>query len=218
MLFYVFQGVHLEEPLTPHKSWDPDLDDSTQRYFERSGDESGVHVSPMSHSEKSSASNLSDEFSEQCNISPTTSQGHKQLRAKSESPHKFTESQSPTTCLGAPRRMPCLSAPDRKTRIPSPDHHLSHTPSPDPRDPSRVQFSFGSDSDNEEKSTAKLPPSGSSSRHSSGKEHRRGRFRRLIRPLRRSHSAGCAKDVPAHALFLKHESEKKNKQQVCRVP
>ncbi|XP_025111776.1 uncharacterized protein LOC112574751 isoform X3 [Pomacea canaliculata] len=37
------------------------------------------------------------------------------------------------------------------------------------------------------------------------KESRKGRFRKMFsRPLGRSQSAGCAKDVPAHALFLRH--------------
>ncbi|KAK3088040.1 hypothetical protein FSP39_013838 [Pinctada imbricata] len=35
------------------------------------------------------------------------------------------------------------------------------------------------------------------------KDSKRRRFRRMItRPLRRSHSAGCEKDIPAHALFM----------------
>ncbi|CAL1533601.1 unnamed protein product [Lymnaea stagnalis] len=38
------------------------------------------------------------------------------------------------------------------------------------------------------------------------------RFRKMLsRPLNRSHSAGCAKDVPAHALFLEQQ-EKKSKE------
>lgn len=37
------------------------------------------------------------------------------------------------------------------------------------------------------------------------KESRKGRFRKMFsRPLGRSQSAGCAKDVLAHALFLRH--------------
>ncbi|KAK6195756.1 hypothetical protein SNE40_001115 [Patella caerulea] len=40
------------------------------------------------------------------------------------------------------------------------------------------------------------------------KESKKGRFRKMIpRPLRRSHSAGCAKDIPSHALFLQYDEK-----------
>lgn len=40
------------------------------------------------------------------------------------------------------------------------------------------------------------------------KESKKRRFRRMItRPLRRSQSAGCEQDVPAHALFLQRTEE-----------
>lgn len=43
-----------------------------------------------------------------------------------------------------------------------------------------------------------------------GKEGgKKRRFRKMLsRPLNRSHSAGCAKDVPAHALFLEQQQKK----------
>ncbi|XP_013382309.1 uncharacterized protein LOC106153075 isoform X1 [Lingula anatina] len=34
------------------------------------------------------------------------------------------------------------------------------------------------------------------------REVRKNRFKKILRPIRRSHSAGCTKDVPAYALFL----------------
>lgn len=42
------------------------------------------------------------------------------------------------------------------------------------------------------------------------RERKRGernklRFKKILRPIQRSHSAGCAKDAPAYALFLKHQ-------------
>ena len=78
-----------------------------------------------------------------------------------------------------------------------------------------ASFQLGG-SDSEEESTTS-GGSGSSSRRSSqkatpsgGRESKgKGRFRRMLNPLRRSHSAGCSQDVPAHALFLKQEAEKK---------
>ena len=36
------------------------------------------------------------------------------------------------------------------------------------------------------------------------KSSRKGRFKKILHPLRRSQSAGNTKDVPAHALFLRH--------------
>ena len=47
---------------------------------------------------------------------------------------------------------------------------------------------------------------GDKDKEKEGKEGKKRRFgkKMLPRPLRRSQSAGCAKDVPAHALFLQH--------------
>ncbi len=54
----------------------------------------------------------------------------------------------------------------------------------------------GADDDDKGKTTTKSQ---------SVKETCRGRFKKILRPLRRSQSTGCAKDTPAHALFLRHE-------------
>ncbi len=49
------------------------------------------------------------------------------------------------------------------------------------------------------------------------KSTRRGRFKKILNPLRRSQSAGCTKDVPAHALFLRHDMDlERRKSQVSR--
>ena len=53
-------------------------------------------------------------------------------------------------------------------------------------------------------------PTESTSTSSSNRERKRdrnkSRFKKILRPIRRSHSAGCAKDVPAHALFLSQQA------------
>lgn len=41
-----------------------------------------------------------------------------------------------------------------------------------------------------------------SQKENDSKASRKNRFKRMMRPISRSHSAGCGKDVPAHALFL----------------
>ena len=90
--------------------------------------------------------------------------------------------------------------------------------SPDSKDGGKVEFLvFDSESDSEDRSTRPIVKT--SERSSSAKEKsdrdretRRARFKKILRPLRRSHSAGCAKDVPAHALFLRHELEKRQKE------
>ena len=42
---------------------------------------------------------------------------------------------------------------------------------------------------------------------SAQEKSRRTRFKKILHPLRRSQSAGNTKDVPAHALFLRHHAE-----------
>ncbi|CAH1786295.1 unnamed protein product, partial [Owenia fusiformis] len=49
------------------------------------------------------------------------------------------------------------------------------------------------------------------SKKDKNKENKKGRFKRILRPVRRSHSAGCAQDVPAHALFLRTHTDKEKK-------
>lgn len=49
------------------------------------------------------------------------------------------------------------------------------------------------------------------------REARRPRFRNILRPLRRSHSAGCSQDAPAYALFLRHELDREKKRTLVGV-
>ena len=44
------------------------------------------------------------------------------------------------------------------------------------------------------------------------REAKHSRLRNLLRPLRRSHSAGCSQDNPAYTLFLKHELDKEKQE------
>ncbi|XP_064650359.1 regulator of G-protein signaling 3-like isoform X2 [Lineus longissimus] len=78
----------------------------------------------------------------------------------------------------------------------------------------RVHFTFdsGSESDHEGESRSKPKRSSMPSHSQSMIVSKKHRFTKILRPLRRSHSAGCTKDVPPHALFLRHDIEHETKQ------
>ena len=49
------------------------------------------------------------------------------------------------------------------------------------------------------------------------KDSKKRRFCKMLsRPLRRSHSAGCAKDIPAHALFVEQQQNNAKKDELVR--
>lgn len=51
-----------------------------------------------------------------------------------------------------------------------------------------------------------------------GKDSKRRRFRRMItRPLRRSHSAGCEKDIPTQNMFVHQQSEDKPEKDTVNI-
>lgn len=72
------------------------------------------------------------------------------------------------------------------------------------------KLSFNCDStpemtDNEGSEENSAPKDSSETSSKKEKEPKKRRFRKMLpRPLHRSQSAGCTKDVPAHALFLQH--------------
>ncbi|XP_041369241.1 uncharacterized protein LOC121383341 isoform X2 [Gigantopelta aegis] len=50
------------------------------------------------------------------------------------------------------------------------------------------------------------------------KDSKKRRFRKMLsRPLRRSHSAGCAKDIPTHALFVEQQQQHKEKEESSEI-
>lgn len=60
--------------------------------------------------------------------------------------------------------------------------------------------------------------SGQASNGSSKDTGKKRRFRKMLtRPLNRSQSAGCAKDVPAHALFLEQQRKKSKEAELVRL-
>ncbi|KAK2167901.1 hypothetical protein LSH36_22g01021 [Paralvinella palmiformis] len=79
-------------------------------------------------------------------------------------------------------------------------------------------FSLGVDSDEElepirqrRESNASRTSRTSRDTRSREKSRHKDRFKKILKPLRRSHSAGSTKDVPAHALFLRHDITKERK-------
>ncbi|KAL5012658.1 hypothetical protein ScPMuIL_011209 [Solemya velum] len=86
-------------------------------------------------------------------------------------------------------------------------HNLSPTP-----DSSKVVFDCDSTPENSDENSHKSPDREMLQFHTKKeKDSKRRRFRRMItRPLRRSHSAGCEKDIPAHALFLQYNAKDRN--------
>ena len=84
-------------------------------------------------------------------------------------------------------------------------------------------FSLGVDSDEElepirqrRESNASRTSRTSRDTRSREKSRHKDRFKKILKPLRRSHSAGSTKDVPAHALFLRHDITKERKTPVSQ--
>lgn len=123
---------------------------------------------------------------------------------------KIASSNTPTTSPSSSNEPESSSAPILRSRITksaSPKMtgtRVDERPSPARTPDDRVTFFIGGDYENE----ASPSPTAKTTRKSSvaaTPSSNRSRFKKMLRPLRRSHSAGCSKDVPAHALFLRHE-------------
>ena len=92
----------------------------------------------------------------------------------------------------------------------------SQSPTGAPENSPVVTFSCNGsspESSDVEASTTTTAPMATDQSAGSGKEgalaSKKRRFRKMLsRPLNRSQSAGCAKDVPAHALFLEKQQKK----------
>jgi hypothetical protein len=147
-------------------------------------------------------------FVKHCAISAPDLSDNRRI-SKSESPQPPARSTC-TPCgstLRPPEQFPQLSGSGITQSSPSRKHCSVLEPSQTP------VFSLGPDSDEEIqiKERRQSNASKSSRTHkdnrSREKSSNKGRFKKILRPLRRSHSAGSAKDidVPAHALFLRHD-------------
>ena len=157
-------------------------------------------------------------FTKHCAISApdlTASAGSDRI-SKSESPRAPSKSKSPR---GATLRPPeqHLGVPSSGSRESVASGSKQHSPTASESGHAPV-FSLGADSDEElqtgrqrRESNASRTSRSSRETRSREKSRHKDRFKKILKPLRRSHSAGSTKDVPAHALFLRHDITKDRK-------
>ena len=253
-----FQGVHLDEPLTP-KSWEPLITEPTKQTTNQVvGDlVKSLASDPVQMTDQSEDRTLlAQEFSDKCVVtsdtmtySPVTcdNQMTTTVRSKSVSPHHFSHGQMTVSChelvFETEIKNCSLHAEHADNRDPTPRRAKARCHSEDlspdansmssPDQPEHygmsgstdVHFTLDSDAEDDDSDTnvsvannnsqsgvTTRPQSAVASRTQT-REQRKGRFKKMLRPLYRSHSAGCGKDVPAHALFLRHEHKLEKRQQ-----
>ena len=212
----LLQGVHLDEVLAPSPAADAENALFNSHMCTRAPRSAPAQLhgnlmslncpgsaSPTAKTMKSASDyQISGDLQQKCTLQGSSKSGatgnFASIRAsKSESPQPMYSSTSFSNCVQTKREA---------TRLSSTASTCSTSSPPETPD-SKVQFDFGSDSEEDASST----PKGASkkilplNRESKSK----GRFKRILRPLRRSQSAGCSQDVPAHALFLRHEGDRK---------
>ncbi|XP_046576232.1 LOW QUALITY PROTEIN: uncharacterized protein LOC124284213 [Haliotis rubra] len=220
-------GVHLEEPSSPlQQQWSTsDLDEFVRQLTNPKHHISKVSsASPMSPTSTSPScatsprqssvdrpqtSDICTDFQAKCTVrracvtrgksdDVTTSQSRFKLGRLRRTRQRSSEGDSVETVEASNSSVGDDGIYDVSESIPlkSPPYHVEH----------HVTF------------TCDTSPDGSDTEHTTHKpqeevtpckkDSKRRRFRKMLtRPLRRSHSAGCAKDIPAHALFLQHQGD-----------
>ena len=247
----VFQGVHLDDPLTPRK-----LTDATSEGESRFEEELFPEASSKCGHSSSSGPSMN-----QLNSLPTlTTQFHKKVtltthsntgitiktqgleqtgssgkrnksnvaqhtsRAKSRNGNSRV--MSPKDCDKSSSKMCQSDATNQQAKTERKSSELVQSSAYNPVSPLEKEtkksfFSFYlGETSNSSNSRGKVSTSSKTfdpvvvdktelRRLSSAQEKssRKGRFKKILHPLRRSQSAGNTKDVPAHALFLRHHTE-----------
>ena len=211
---YVLQGVHLEEPLTPAKSWDVDPEQQAKLDLLLQQDSTctlSVHSPPSGP-----VGGLMGE----CGGSRLS--GVTTMRiSKSESPKPLCGPAGYDR--GVVHGIQSLTVSSALSTSSSRPH--KPTIMPESTSDSKVDFTLSSDLDSDGDSAGAATPGCShpavctagagksttgadTTRHKAKGAGGKGRFKKMLRPLRRSHSAGCSQDVPAHALFLKYQNQR----------
>lgn len=201
------RGVQIDEPSTPiSKDWNQNLDAFVRQLTSPKLGLAG-HSQSLDIDESSSvslicdgmrlpSSDLSKEMKEKCSLS------HEQIKEKSTTRNwrkKLMEKK------GTPSKYVSPSEIDEGVEL-----SIDSTSSSSGMKDSKVTFSCDSSPETSDLDLqSEIKSNESKTVYSKkDKESKRRRFKRMItRPLRRSHSAGCEKDIPAHALFLESESK-----------
>ena len=242
----VFQGVHLDDPLTPGKLSDA-ASEAESRFEEELFPEASSNYGPSTN-QLDSPPTLTTQFYGNVTLTTRSStgvtiktQGLEQTTGSSDRRNKSNVAQhtcraksrngnsrvmSPKDCDKSSSKM-CQSDATKqqaKTARKSSEpvqSSASNPVSPLEKETKKSFFSFYlGETSNSSNSSGKVSTASKTSdpvvvdktelrRLSSAQEKssRKGRFKKILHPLRRSQSAGNTKDVPAHALFLRHHTE-----------
>lgn len=219
LYFFNFQGVHLEEPSSPlGKQWNENLDGFVKQLANPKLSLNKYQPVNMLQSERPcqrDADKQMEDLSKDMQINCTTNCVLDR--------HKYTDIRQNrsgyTISKGKSKDQRHLSEPDDGIELSVSSvcdedvgENACQNRSPT-QESSKVVFNCDSTPENsDENSCSKSPEREMMQFHiKKEKDSKRRRFRRMItRPLRRSHSAGCEKDIPAHALFLQYNAKERN--------